>query len=82
MRWLLLASTTGSAGSADAHDVVAAEDAVDHLLTRPDPPTALFTLNNRITADALRALQRARLQGRIDARDAGRGPTTAPGRRH
>lgn len=62
----------------DAHDVVAAEDAVDHLLTRPDPPTALFTLNNRITAGALRAVQRARLQGRIDARDAGRGPRAAP----
>ncbi|MGI8416398.1 MAG: LacI family DNA-binding transcriptional regulator [Nakamurella sp.] len=62
----------------DAHDVVAAEDAVDDLLARPDPPTALFTLNNRITAGALRALQRARIQGRIDARNAGRGPTTAP----
>jgi len=41
----------------DAHDVAAAEAAVTDLLSGPRPPTALFTLNNRITAGALRSLQ-------------------------
>ncbi|MFI6510383.1 LacI family DNA-binding transcriptional regulator [Streptosporangium sp. NPDC050855] len=41
----------------DAHDVAAAERAVRHLLGRTPAPTALFTLNNRITTGALRALR-------------------------
>lgn len=60
----------------DAHDVSAAQVTVDELLNRPDPPTALFTLNNRITAGALRALQQARIDGRLDAR-AGRDPQSS-----
>ncbi|WP_029137803.1 LacI family DNA-binding transcriptional regulator [Nakamurella lactea] len=60
----------------DAHDVAAAQTTVDQLLDMPDPPTALFTLNNRITAGALRALQQARIDGRLDAR-AHRDPESA-----
>lgn len=52
----------------DAHDVGVAQATVNDLLDMPDPPTALFTLNNRITAGALRALRRARIDGRLDAR--------------
>jgi LacI family transcriptional regulator len=39
-----------------AHDTAAAQRAVEHLLSLPKPPTALFTGNNRITVGALRAL--------------------------
>lgn len=38
-----------------AHDVGTARTTVRALLDGPEPPTALFTLNNRITAGALRA---------------------------
>ena len=38
------------------HDADAATRAVDELLHLDDPPTALFTLNNRLTVGALRAL--------------------------
>lgn len=41
---------------ADSHDSEAAGRAVHDLLALPDPPTALFTTNNRITVGALRAL--------------------------
>jgi LacI family transcriptional regulator len=40
------------------HDTEAAEAAVEALLASPEPPTALFTGNNRITVGALRALAR------------------------
>ncbi|MHA3704613.1 LacI family DNA-binding transcriptional regulator [Jatrophihabitans sp. YIM 134969] len=40
----------------DSHDSDAAGQAVRDLLAQPDPPTALFTTNNRITVGALRAL--------------------------
>lgn len=42
---------------ADSHDDRAAVAAVRALMTLPDPPTALFTTNNRITAGALHALR-------------------------
>jgi LacI family transcriptional regulator len=38
------------------HDAGSAEAAVRDLLARSDPPTALFTANNRITIGALRAM--------------------------
>jgi LacI family transcriptional regulator len=40
------------------HDVEAAERATRELLALPDPPTALFAGNNRITIGALRVLGR------------------------
>jgi len=40
-----------------SHDVGAAERAAASLLARPDPPTALFTTNNRNTIGALRAIR-------------------------
>jgi LacI family transcriptional regulator len=40
------------------HDSTAADGAVTALLARPDPPTALFTAQNLITAGAVRALRR------------------------
>jgi LacI family transcriptional regulator, galactose operon repressor len=46
-----------------AHDTAAAEVAVEQLLSLAEPPTALFTGNNRITVGALRAL--ARLDGGV-----------------
>ncbi|MGJ6968603.1 substrate-binding domain-containing protein [Streptosporangium sp. G11] len=41
----------------NAHDVAAAERAVRELLDRTPAPTALFTMNNRITTGAVRALR-------------------------
>jgi LacI family transcriptional regulator len=41
-------------------DVDAAERAVRSLLELPDPPTALFTVNNRMSLGALRALRALR----------------------
>ena len=41
-----------------AHDTDAAESAVAELVALPDPPTALFTGNNRITVGALRVIHR------------------------
>jgi len=46
-----------------AHDTAAAEVAVEQLLSLAEPPSALFTGNNRITVGALRAL--ARLDGEV-----------------
>jgi LacI family transcriptional regulator len=43
---------------ADAHDATMAARNVEELLAMPDPPTALFATNNRITTGALRALRR------------------------
>ncbi len=41
-----------------AHDAAAAEGAVYELLSLPEPPTALFAGNNRITVGVLRVLGR------------------------
>ena len=43
--------------SADSHEVSASEARTLALLELADPPTALFSTNNRITAGALRALR-------------------------
>jgi LacI family transcriptional regulator len=40
----------------DAHDVAKAEASTRELLELPDPPTALFTTNNRASVGAVRAL--------------------------
>jgi LacI family transcriptional regulator len=42
-----------------AHDAVAAEAAADALIALPDPPTAVFAGNNRITVGVLRVLGRS-----------------------
>jgi LacI family transcriptional regulator len=42
-----------------AHDVGQAELSTRELLRLPDPPTALFTANNRVSIGALRALRTA-----------------------
>jgi LacI family transcriptional regulator len=42
-----------------AHDVAQAERSTRDLLRLPDPPTALFTANNRVSVGALRALKAA-----------------------
>jgi LacI family transcriptional regulator len=41
----------------DVHDTARAQEAVDELLRLDEPPTALFTTNNRLTTGALRALK-------------------------
>jgi LacI family transcriptional regulator len=41
------------------HDVAGAESAMAELLALDDPPTAVFTGNNRLTVGALRAIQAA-----------------------
>ncbi|GIF15006.1 LacI family DNA-binding transcriptional regulator [Actinoplanes teichomyceticus] len=41
----------------DVHDAATAERVVGELLAGPEPPTALFTTNNRLTTGALRALR-------------------------
>jgi LacI family transcriptional regulator len=40
----------------DVHDATTAEQAIGALLTLDEPPTALFTANNRLTTGALRVL--------------------------
>ncbi|MET4783292.1 LacI family DNA-binding transcriptional regulator [Glaciihabitans sp. UYNi722] len=39
-----------------AHNLATAREACYNLLTQPDPPTALFTSNNRITVGALQTM--------------------------
>ena len=51
-------STSRSYGSGQ-HDVAGAEAAMAGLLALGDPPTAVFTGNNRLTIGALRAVQAA-----------------------
>ncbi|BCJ47957.1 LacI family transcriptional regulator [Actinoplanes ianthinogenes] len=41
----------------DVHDAATAGRVVEELLGLPEPPTALFTTNNRLTIGALRALR-------------------------
>jgi LacI family transcriptional regulator len=43
-----------------AHDVAQAELAARALLRLPDPPTAIFAANNRVSVGALRALKAAK----------------------
>jgi LacI family transcriptional regulator len=45
------------------HDDAAAEAATHELLSLPDPPSALLTLNNRLSVGALRALAARRADG-------------------
>lgn len=49
----------------DLHDIEAAESAAAELLTRPQPPTALFTGQNLITIGAVRALRRLGLHHEV-----------------
>lgn len=53
----------------DLHDAAGARGAALELLDLPDPPTALFTSNNRVTIGALTAFR---------GRDAAANPTGAP----
>ncbi|GLW27595.1 LacI family DNA-binding transcriptional regulator [Actinoplanes regularis] len=46
----------------DVHDAATAGSVVSELLALPEPPTALFTTNNRLTIGALRALRGRRFQ--------------------
>ncbi|WP_277208053.1 LacI family DNA-binding transcriptional regulator [Isoptericola croceus] len=47
-----------------AHDAATAQRSVTDLLDVPEPPTALLTMNNRITVGALHALHERRAAGR------------------
>jgi LacI family transcriptional regulator len=47
----------------DVHDAARAQEAVQDLLRLAEPPTALFTANNRLTTGALRALGALRAPG-------------------
>ncbi|HET9654857.1 MAG TPA: LacI family DNA-binding transcriptional regulator [Kineosporiaceae bacterium] len=49
----------------DLRDASAADGAASALLTRPDPPTALFTAQNLVTIGALRALRRLGREDRV-----------------
>jgi len=49
----------------DLHDAAVADGAATTLLTRPDPPTALFAAQNLITIGAIRALRRLRGEDRV-----------------
>ena len=49
----------------DIRDAGGSDGAVTALLTRPDPPTALFTAQNMITIGAVRALRRLGLEHRV-----------------
>src|SRR5450755_2650789 len=49
----------------DLRDPGAADGAVTTLLTRADPPTALFTSQNLVTIGAIRALRRLGLQDQV-----------------
>lgn len=47
------------------HDASVADGAVTTLLTRPDPPTALFTAQNLVTIGAVKALRRLDRQHQV-----------------
>lgn len=47
------------------HDTGFADGSVTTLLTRPDPPTALFTAQNLVTIGAIKALRRLDRQHRV-----------------
>jgi LacI family transcriptional regulator len=49
----------------DLNDAGMADGAVSTLLTRPEPPTALFTAQNLVTIGAIRALRRLSLAERV-----------------
>jgi len=49
----------------ELHDPVGADGAATALLSRPDPPTAMFTAQNLVTIGALRALRRLGLERRV-----------------
>ena len=49
----------------DIRDAGGSDGAVTALLSRPDPPTALFTAQNMITIGAVRALRRLGLEHRV-----------------
>jgi LacI family transcriptional regulator len=49
----------------DLADIAIADGATTTLLTRPDPPTALFTAQNLVTIGAIRALRRLGLEQRV-----------------
>ncbi|WP_420369459.1 LacI family DNA-binding transcriptional regulator [Curtobacterium sp. L1-20] len=48
-------------------DAATAEGAMRDLLARPEPPTAVFAANNRISVGAIRAIAKALTDGRIDS---------------
>lgn len=49
----------------ELRDATIADGAATTLLTRPDPPTALFTAQNLVTVGAIRALRRLGLEGDV-----------------
>ncbi len=49
----------------DLRDAAIADGAASTLLTRPDPPTALFTAQNMVTIGAIRALRRLGLENDV-----------------
>jgi LacI family transcriptional regulator len=49
----------------DLHDAGMADGAATTLLTRPNPPTALFTAQNLVTIGTIRALRRLDLEHRV-----------------
>jgi LacI family transcriptional regulator len=49
----------------DLHDAPISDGAVSTLLSRPNPPTALFTAQNLVTIGALRALRRCGLEHQV-----------------
>ncbi len=49
----------------DIRDAAGSDGAVTTLLSRPDPPTALFTAQNMITIGAVRALRRLGAEHRV-----------------
>ena len=49
----------------DVRDAGGSDGAVTVLLSRPDPPTALFTAQNMITIGAVRAMRRLGLEHRV-----------------
>ncbi|CAN5564522.1 LacI family DNA-binding transcriptional regulator [soil metagenome] len=52
--------TDGRLAVHGCHDIRDADAATTHLLELPDPPTAMFTTNNRMTVGAVTAITRSR----------------------